>query len=67
MLALTLPLAKGLEFDHVIIPDAGAGLFPANDHVAQNRLYTTISRATRTITILSNGPLTPLLDFTHQD
>ena len=37
VLALTLPLAKGLEFDHVIIP------------------------------ILSNGPLTPLLDFTHQD
>ena len=67
VLALTLPLAKGLEFDHVIIPDAGAGLFPENDHVAQNRLYTTISRATRTITILSNGPLTPLLDFTHQD
>ena len=66
-LALTLPLAKGLEFDHVIIPDAGASLFPANDHVAQNRLYTTISRATRTITILSNGPLTPLLDFAHQD
>ena len=67
VLALTLPLAKGLEFDHVIIPDAGASLFPANDHVAQNRLYTTISRATRTITILSNGPLTPLLDFAHQD
>lgn len=67
VLALTLPLAKGLEFDHVILPDAGAGLFPANDHVAQNRLYTTISRATRTITILSNGPLTPLLDFAHQD
>ena len=67
VLALTLPLAKGLEFDHVIIPDAGAGLFPENDLVAQNRLYTTISRATRTITILSNGPLTPLLDFAHQD
>ena len=67
VLALTLPLAKGLEFDHVIIPDAGAGLFPENDLVAQNRLYTTISRATRTITILSNGPLTPLLDFAHQN
>ena len=66
-LALTLPLAKGLEFDHVIIPDAGASLFPANDHVAQNRHYPTIRRATRTITILSNGPLPPLLDITHQD
>ncbi len=62
VLALTLPLAKGLEFDHVIIPDAGAGLFPANDTVARNRLYTTISRATRTITILASGPITPLLN-----
>ena len=65
MLALTLPLAKGLEFDHVIVPDAGPGLFPADDRVAQNRLYTTISRATRTITLLANGSFTPLLDFAN--
>ena len=65
VLALTLPLAKGLEFDHVIVPDAGPGLFPANDRVAQNRLYTTISRATRTITLLANGSFTPLLDFAN--
>lgn len=65
VLALTLPLAKGLEFDHVIVPDAGPGLFPADDHVAQNRLYTTISRATRTITLLANGSFTPLLDFAN--
>ena len=51
----------------VLGEQAGAGLFPENDHVAQNRLYTTISRTTRTITILSNGPLTPLLDFANQD
>ena len=51
--------------DHVIIPDAGAGLFPENDLVAQNRLYTTISRATRTITLLANGSFTPLLDFAN--
>lgn len=65
MLTLTLPLAKGLEFDHVIVPDAGPGLFPADDRVAQNRLYTTISRATRTITLLANGSFTPLLDFAN--
>ena len=65
VLALTLPLAKGLEFDHVIVPDAGPGLFPADDHVAQNRLYTTISRATRTITLLANGSFTPLLGFAN--
>ena len=63
VLALTLPIAKGLEFDHVIIPNASRGLFPADDDVARNRLYTTISRATRNITIISNGPMTELLDF----
>ena len=58
---LTLPLAKGLEFDHVIIPNASAGLFPADDRVARNRLYTTISRATRELDVLALGELTPLL------
>lgn len=58
---LTLPLAKGLEFDHVIIPNASTGLFPANDRVARNRLYTTISRATRELDVLALGELTPLL------
>ncbi len=63
VLALTLPLAKGLEFDHVIIPDASERLFPAGDAVAENRLYTTISRATKTVHILSCGKMTALLDF----
>ncbi len=55
-----LKLAKGLEFDRVIIPDASARTFPAND-LARRRLYTTISRATRHLTMLSAGPLTELL------
>ena len=63
VLALTLPLAKGLEFDHVIIPDASERLFPTGDAVARNRLYTTISRATKTVHILSCGKMTALLDF----
>ncbi len=63
VLALTLPLAKGLEFDHVIIPDASERLFPAGDEVAANRLYTTISRATKTVHIVSCGKMTSLLDF----
>ncbi len=57
---ITLPLAKGLEFDHVIIPDASAQVFGEND-LARRRLYTTISRATQKITILARGELTPLL------
>lgn len=58
---LTLKLAKGLEFDHVIVPDASERVFP-DDDLARRRLYTTISRATRKLTILANGQLTPLLD-----
>ena len=55
-----LKLAKGLEFDRVVVPDASARTFPAND-LARRRLYTTISRATRHLTMLSAGPLTELL------
>ena len=58
---LTLALAKGLEFDHVIIPNASAGLFPEDDRIARNRLYTTMSRATRELDVLALGELTPLL------
>lgn len=61
VILITLELAKGLEFDHVIIPDASAKLFP-NDPLARRRLYTTISRATRRVTMLSLGPLTPMLE-----
>lgn len=57
---ITLGLAKGLEFDHVIIPDASEATFPCED-VSRNRLYTTISRATKRITLISKGTITPLL------
>lgn len=56
-----LKLAKGLEFDHVIVVDASEKTFP-NDELSRKRLYTAISRATRTLVVLSNGPLTPLLN-----
>ncbi len=58
--ATTLALAKGLEFDRVILPDASAQVFPADD-TARRRLYTAISRATRSLTILSRGAMSPLL------
>ena len=60
IVVVPLKLAKGLEFDRVIIPDASARTFPESD-IARRRLYTTISRATRHLTILSNGDLTELL------
>ena len=56
----SLKLAKGLEFDHVIVPDASERTFP-DDELSRRRLYTTVSRATRRITLLAEGGLTPLL------
>lgn len=57
---LPLRVAKGLEFDHVIIPDAQAEVYP-DSPLARRRLYTAISRAMHRVTILSQGELTPLL------
>ena len=58
---IDLRLAKGLEFDRVIIADAQASEFPGDD-LSRRRLYTAISRATQQVMIVSQGELTPLLD-----
>ncbi len=47
---ISLALAKGLEFDTVIVAKAPLGLDPA-DPLERRRLYTAISRATRRLTI----------------
>lgn len=57
---ITLKLAKGLEFDHVIIPNANEGHYPETP-LAQHQLYTAISRATKTISLLAKEEFTPLL------
>ncbi|WP_255467415.1 HelD family protein [Raoultibacter phocaeensis] len=59
-IVIPLELAKGLEFDHVIVPDASERVFP-DDELSRRRLYTTISRATKSITLIAQGSLTPLL------
>lgn len=59
-IVLALPLAKGLEFDHVVIVDASAEAFPENE-LSRRCLYTAISRATSTVSIVSNSELSPLL------
>lgn len=56
----SLKLAKGLEFDHVIVPEASERTFP-DDPLSRRRLYTTVSRATGRITLLAQGKLTSLL------
>ena len=60
MVLIPLRVAKGLEFDHVIIPDAQAEVYP-DTPLARRRLYTAISRAMHKVTVLAQGPLTPLL------
>jgi DNA helicase II / ATP-dependent DNA helicase PcrA len=60
VVVLDLALAKGLEFDHVIIPDADAAHYQANG-ISKRRLYTALSRATQKVTVLAQGELTPLL------
>ncbi len=57
---LDLALAKGLEFDQVIVPDAQAEVYP-DTPLARRRLYTALSRAMHKVTVLSQGSLTPLL------
>lgn len=57
---IDLQLAKGLEFDNVIIPDANQDVYPDTD-LARRQLYTTISRATNTVSLLAKGKLTSLI------
>ena len=57
---LDVKLAKGLEFDHVIVPDVQEGAFP-NEPLRRHRLYTAISRATQRVTLIANGPIAEVL------
>ncbi|MGI6756038.1 MAG: HelD family protein [Atopobiaceae bacterium] len=57
---MDLALAKGLEFDAVVVVDAQAEVF-ADTPLARRRLYTAISRAMHEVTLVSQGPLSPLL------
>ena len=57
---IDLALAKGLEFDRVIVADAQAAVYD-DTPLSRRRLYTAISRAMHRVDIVSQGPLTPLL------
>ncbi|MEA4891744.1 MAG: AAA family ATPase [Peptococcaceae bacterium] len=58
-LLLPVALAKGLEFDAVILWDAGANAYswPAQ----RNLLYVAVSRALHRLALIYQGPPTPLL------
>ncbi len=53
-LLIELVLAKGLEFDHVILADADRESYP-DDELGRHCLYTAMSRATQHLTVLSLG------------
>nr|WP_301830171.1 ATP-binding domain-containing protein [uncultured Parolsenella sp.] len=57
---MSLRLAKGLEFDQAIIPDASAETYP-DTPLARRRLYTAVSRAMHGVTLLAQDELTPLV------
>lgn len=57
---MDLRLAKGLEFDHVIIPDAQVEVYP-DTSLSRRQLYTAISRAMHRVSIVAQGQMTPLL------
>ena len=60
VILLTLALAKGLEFDQVIVADADGHDYP-DTPLARRRLYTAISRAMHKVALLAQGELTPLM------
>ena len=57
---LDLATAKGLEFDHVVIPDASASVYP-DTPLCRRRLYTAVSRAMHRVTLLAQDELSPLV------
>lgn len=57
---MELGMAKGLEFDHVVVADAQAEAYP-DTPLARRRLYTAVSRAMHRVTLVAQGEPSPLL------
>ena len=57
---LELALAKGLEFDNVILADVDSEAYP-DDELGKHCLYTAMSRATRSLAVVSNGKLADIV------
>jgi DNA helicase IV len=51
---------RGLEFDHVIVPDATSGSYP-DDPAARRALYVAITRTMHQLWLVTTGPWSPLL------
>ncbi|WP_026518167.1 HelD family protein [Butyrivibrio sp. MC2021] len=57
---IELKYAKGLEFDHVILPDADDISYP-DDEIGRHCLYTAMSRATQHLAVLAKGKTAGIL------
>ena len=57
---IELRYAKGLEFDHVILPDADDKSYP-DDEIGRHCLYTAMSRATQHLAVLAKGKTAGIL------
>jgi DNA helicase-2/ATP-dependent DNA helicase PcrA len=65
VIVCTAHMAKGLEFDRVIVPDADAKTY----HTAMDRhlLYVACTRAMHKLTVIHTGELTPLIQPVKQN
>jgi DNA helicase-2/ATP-dependent DNA helicase PcrA len=51
----SIPAAKGLEFDHIVIPDVSVDKFDGNTQEERNLFYVATSRAKRKLTMTFTG------------
>lgn len=61
VVVMDLAMAKGLEFDTVIVPDVQASVYEATPRY-RRRLYTAISRAMHKVVLVSQGKPTSMLE-----
>ncbi|MCT6840300.1 MAG: ATP-binding domain-containing protein, partial [Apilactobacillus kunkeei] len=59
VIVMPIYLAKGLEFDSVIAWDVSKDNFPNNQYIGT--LYTIATRAMHHLTLISNGPISPII------
>ena len=56
----TVDEVKGLEFDFVVVPDAGAKDYP-DDAAARRALYVAVTRARHQVVLACVGPRSPIV------
>lgn len=52
----TIEAAKGLEYDHVIVPGLNQGEFDGADEDERHRFYVAVSRAKQVVQLIHDGP-----------